>query len=144
MIIKVWSRDFQLYVSGSSRPDAIDPSRADLSRDPEDEPRARDAREEAFFDRPTTQPYIRHRYHQDLRVADRLPSRRAVWTQLRGQVNPEPCGGCARKNGPFAECISVPGEMGGACGNCDWSAHSRDCTLSEQPRSTSKSILTAS
>ncbi|CAI4218991.1 unnamed protein product [Parascedosporium putredinis] len=45
----------------------------------------------------------------------------AFMIQAVGEVQSSPCGNCTKPGGLFAECIKVPTDMFGRCGNCEWS-----------------------
>ncbi|CAL8574917.1 hypothetical protein XPA_000863 [Xanthoria parietina] len=52
----------------------------------------------------------------------------AVYIQLQGMPNDDPCEECV--NGgrrPFAYCVSIRREFGGACGNCLWRHRASGC-----------------
>jgi Tfp pilus assembly protein PilX len=49
--------------------------------------------------------------------------------QKRGQVNNTACNRCAQGNGRWTQCVSVAGELRGACANCHWQSLSNSCSL---------------
>jgi hypothetical protein len=59
----------------------------------------------------------------------------ALLIQSRGNLLVRPCDTCAHRSRPFHQCIRLPGEFGGCCGNCKWRDRACWCSVRDgQPR----------
>jgi hypothetical protein len=73
----------------------------------------------------------------------------SVLFQSRGLEAVVPCAHCARKTGPYAECVvaflGTPPVVaqGGACASCLWGSHPARCSFRKCPLSCYKAMLTA-
>ncbi|KAH0607935.1 uncharacterized protein H6S33_001987 [Morchella sextelata] len=57
----------------------------------------------------------------------------AVLAQSRGVRAERECGPCSRGNGPFTECVVVPGMLRDSCSNCHYNHTSQRCTFRAAP-----------
>ena len=58
----------------------------------------------------------------------------ALLIQSRGIALAQPCMNCRSRQAmyPFTECRHVPGAFSGACGNCKWPGHARQCSVQDE------------
>lgn len=61
----------------------------------------------------------------------RKHNQEAALCQTRGVVSAPSCLSCIRGSGTFVQCITVPGEFGGACGNCHYMLRDSRCSFNE-------------
>lgn len=48
---------------------------------------------------------------------------------MRGEVVSDACKHCLKTQGPFKECVILPGYFQGACTNCEYNDHGERCTF---------------
>ena len=53
----------------------------------------------------------------------------AALGQTRGETTTVSCERCLKNNGPFTECVLVPGRFAGACCNCHYSSQGVRCSF---------------
>ncbi|KAJ5298114.1 AMP-dependent synthetase/ligase [Penicillium atrosanguineum] len=63
----------------------------------------------------------------------------ALLIQSRGNQLVQPCEACVDRCKPFPQCIRLPGQFGGCCGNCKWRDHASRCSVRDrQPRNATR------
>ncbi|KAH8155055.1 uncharacterized protein LAJ45_00064 [Morchella importuna] len=77
--------------------------------------------------RPRLRP-ITMRVHKPIKITRPL-NLEAVLAQSRGVKANYECGPCAKGNGPFTECVIVPGMLRSSCSNCHYNNASQRCTF---------------
>lgn len=68
------------------------------------------------------------RVHKPINIT-RPVNLEAVLAQSRGVRAEHECGPCAKGNGPFTECVVVPGMLRDSCSNCHYNHGSQKCTF---------------
>jgi Protein of unknown function (DUF3716) len=82
----------------------------------------------AFSRRPAARrPILRDENRQLL--LSQQSNREAYLAQCVGVVSPTPCGHCAKDDGPWDQCVSVPGFLVGSCANCHYGGEGTRCSL---------------
>lgn len=59
----------------------------------------------------------------------RISNQVAALGYTRGQLAHRPCTYCEVRNGPFPQCVIVPGELKGTCTNCYYGNNSSACSF---------------
>ena len=60
---------------------------------------------------------------------DRMGNREAFLAQASGNIVPSACGLCAKRKGPWKDCVVATGYLGGSCANCHYGAGGTKCSL---------------
>jgi Protein of unknown function (DUF3716) len=91
-----------------------------------------DLKQSAAFTGLAAQPALRRpetRAAQGALNLDRMGNREAFLVQASGNAVPSACGLCAKRKGPWTECVVATGYLGGSCANCHYGAGGSKCSL---------------
>ena len=59
----------------------------------------------------------------------RIANHDAILGYTRGIVEEDVCKHCEQGGGPFAECVTVPGEFTKSCTNCHYNSNGKQCSF---------------
>ena len=59
----------------------------------------------------------------------RIANHEAIFGYTRGMVEEMECKQCEQVGGPFAECVTVPGEYTKSCTNCHYNSNGKQCSF---------------